>query len=282
MSMTSRSSSSIGVSASFESGGGLAASYKFFLNGSYVYGASLSNVTSTVKYYTFTGLSADTQYYFSCTYYSSTGATLLSVGDYYRTSEAPDTTAPTITSWTPSSIDIYSVTMYASASDNKGVSGFYFYLDGNLVGSTSSSGSTYYTFRNLSGNTTYSFGVKAYDINGNVTGLYVSYQTTLKPRPATFSWDSSKTYGATFNLTASEWNRLTSNINQVRSYKGYTSYSFSYAYSGNAFTADMYNQAVYAISSMSPPTSVPYTRSKGDTIQAYDINRLRDSINSVS
>lgn len=101
-------------------------------------------------------------------------------------------------------------------------------------------------------------------------------------RPSYFSWDTAKNSGAEFKLTASEWNRLTSNINSVRSYHGASTVSFTRAVSGNVFTADMFNQARSAIVSIAYISGGIPTASSGGTIYASMLNALRDGINSVS
>lgn len=101
-------------------------------------------------------------------------------------------------------------------------------------------------------------------------------------RPSKFYWTCTKTSGATFNLTAAEWNGLTANINAVREYCGYSPYSFTTAYRGYNFTAAMYNQAVNAIKGISGYGYYLSTVSKGDTVTAYRLNILRDELNAIS
>lgn len=100
-------------------------------------------------------------------------------------------------------------------------------------------------------------------------------------RPDYFSWTYTKRSGRAFNLTADEWNELTSNINEVRRYRGYSNYSFTTAYSGDNFTAKMYNQAVNAIKGISGYGTYIYTVSKGEEITADHLNDLRDELNAV-
>lgn len=130
----------------------------------------------------------------------------------------------------------------------------------------------------------YTFWCRGYSINSYVkTGLSspVRYKTATL-RPGNFAWTNSKTSGGNFNLTASEWNSLTSRINAFRTYKGLSSYGFTTAITNNNFQEFYYTQARTAINAMSPPTPVPPIRSTGDIIYASDLNRLRDSLNSIS
>ncbi|MNO37867.1 Chitinase A1 precursor [compost metagenome] len=361
----------IPVSASFTSGGGLAAYYRFFRNG--VGASSLesfsSPVSSATKYYTYTGLQGNTSYSLTVHFYNSSMNTLGSDSITIRTPSEPDRTPPSINSWYANSINKKSVEMYVSASDNSGVSGFYFYQNGSYVttmyGSSGrytfsglSPGTTYsfgvkafdiynntsstvnysattlsnsaptiiswyatqigansvtmyvassddeyvsgywfylngssvsptsdgngrYTFNNLLPNTVYSLGVKAYDGDGAQSSMSSYSVTTKKNRPANFEWDNGKYSGYAFNISASEWNRLCGRINEFRSYKGLSDSIFTTVSKGVDFKAAYYNELVNAIKGMSPPTSVPNNRVAGDFIYANDINRLKESLNSI-
>ena len=102
-----------------------------------------------------------------------------------------------------------------------------------------------------------------------------------KERPGYFYWDTAKTSGAKFNLTASEWNRLISNINSVRSYLGYSNASFSKAISGNEFTAAMFNQARSAIISISGFSGYIPQATSGGKVYANMLNALQGGINEL-
>lgn len=98
-------------------------------------------------------------------------------------------------------------------------------------------------------------------------------------RPDDFSWTYVKRSGGAFNLTAREWNRFTARINDFRAYCEYSDYDFSVAYSGDPFTATMFNEARSAIKSMvSVSVSEVY---KGDIITADMLNDLVDDLNSI-
>lgn len=115
------------------------------------------------------------------------------------------------------------------------------------------------------------------------TAKTVTLTTTARTAstPAYFSWnDGEKVKGEPFDLTASEWNALCSNINLVRVSQGYSNYSFTKAYKGNNFKATMYNQAVNAITGMGYGDYL-YTVSKGEAIWASELNNLVDAINEV-
>lgn len=82
-------------------------------------------------------------------------------------------------------------------------------------------------------------------------------------------------------VSAAEWNDFASRIDSFRKYKGLGSYGFTTASSGGDFYYWIFNQAVNGISAMSPPTPPPSTVSSGQTVTAYMLNGLRDSLNSI-
>lgn len=119
-----------------------------------------------------------------------------------------------------------------------------------------------------------------------ISGSHMTKPGAIPPdpkpeRPGYFYWDTAKTSGAKFNLTASEWNRLISNINSVRSYLGYSNASFSKAVAGNEFTATMFNQARSAIISISGFTGYIPQASSGGKIYANMLNALQGGINEL-
>lgn len=153
------------------------------------------------------------------------------------------------------------------------------YLDGHNDG--------YYTSPNFS-ISSLSCGT-SYTIEGEAqwggvwySSTSLSASTDACPRPPLFSWTYSKSSGNSFNLTSTEWNSLCSNINDVRAYKGFSNYSFTTAYDDKPFYASMFNEARSSITTMSPSISVPAKAYSGDKIYASDLNKLVDSINSVS
>lgn len=110
-------------------------------------------------------------------------------------------------------------------------------------------------------------------------------------RPAKFTWADGTIYknqGQTFDITASEWNILTQNINDMRVYWGNNQYTFTTrAVKGNPFYAYMYNDARTAIQTMkvdgvaySYGTYIPQVYS-GQTITADCINALVEELNII-
>lgn len=115
----------------------------------------------------------------------------------------------------------------------------------------------------------------------DLTKALSGWCTTVAARPAFFYWYTSKVSGNAFNLTATEWNALLYNINAVRAYYNYSSYYFTYASSGGTFTADMYNQAVYAIQGIYGYGAYLSTVSKGSVIYASYLNNLVSELNAI-
>ncbi|WP_168120729.1 hypothetical protein [Paenibacillus sp. HB172176] len=156
------------------------------------------------------------------------------------------------------------------------------YLDSKTI---TPSGNQYVQWLNMPANTTNQF--RAYSSYSSLNSPYSDNTITLQNnRPEEFSWTYEKSKDENFNLTATEWNNLTSKINEFRAYRLGTnsSYSFTQAQTGSPFYAVMFNQAVNAINGInnpSPTISPPSTKMRGDIITASDINQLKFSINSV-
>lgn len=143
------------------------------------------------------------------------------------------------------------------------------------------------TFNNLASGTMHSiYAVVYYDYNGSsydgsVTIPTVTVQTTAA-RPPYFYWTYPKQKGGTFNLTAIEWNALTSNINAVRAYYGQSYFWFTSAYKGNQVLADMFNECLYALNPMYLYTDLMgIAVSSGDAITADMLNYLVTLVNGL-
>lgn len=158
------------------------------------------------------------------------------------------------------------------------------------VGSSSpvyppSSGTGYSTswgwFSGLSPGTTYSATAYVRVPNGQTYFAASASFTTLVARPSNWEWWTSKNSGGGFNITAGEWDSFTSRVNAFRQYKFLSYYYFTSFSTGNDFPAYAFNQAVSAISSMSPYVSLPSTVYSGQDSYAWMFNGLRNSLNSI-
>jgi hypothetical protein len=104
-----------------------------------------------------------------------------------------------------------------------------------------------------------------------------------------FQWDTPKVKKQRFNLTAVEWNKFTSYINQVRVAKNLSQYTFVTAVKDNKVTAKMYNQTINAMSPMNPSYQLPdlivdpqpVNLIERDRVTAQILNDLVNAINSV-
>ena len=271
--VTNRTSSSITVQAQdlqFEDS--FYAYFRFRINGG-------SWIQTSSKSRTFSGLSSNTTYSFDCeTQIEQDRDTNIwfNVGSTSGTTLYPVPSSPTIIF-----IDKSETTIAVKTDDAEGVDEYKWYLDGVFQG-TAPVGSIA-QFQNLSSGTTYTIGCEACNQSG-CSGMTTRNITTDAPipRPNNWSWFTAKVQGNNFQLTANEWNSFTSRINSFRNYKGMSTVSFTSAVSNADFTASMFNIAATAIDGMNPSTSIPAFVSVGDDVTAFGLNRLRDSLNSIS
>lgn len=142
----------------------------------------------------------------------------------------------------------------------------------------SSSGAIDLTF--LDSNTTYNIRLISADYDN--TSEYSSYKSITTPkRPDYFSWDTQKVQGQSFKLTAAEWNSLTRNINMIRTYKNYDTYSFTTVLTGDTVTAAIYNEARKAIQGISGYGAYIPTVAARDEITAYCLNQIVSELNAI-
>lgn len=97
-----------------------------------------------------------------------------------------------------------------------------------------------------------------------------------------FSWDTPKTSGKTFNVTASEWNRLIDKITEVYTYLGWADYQDTYPITkvkkGGIFYAERFNEVREAIGNLY--STGLKTKYSGNIIYADDLNQLVTSLNA--
>ena len=84
-----------------------------------------------------------------------------------------------------------------------------------------------------------------------------------------------------YYLTAEEWNNFTTRINLFRAYKGLSAATFTTAVKGQQMMAAQANEAINAISAMSPSVAVPSAVTSNSPITAQFINGLANSLNSL-
>jgi len=136
--------------------------YEVFLDGTSI--ATTTNTTATV-----TGLSLNTDYAFNVRAFDAAGNNSV-LSNTANATTLGDTQAPTIPinliafNETSNTVDI----SWNASSDNIGVAGYEYFLDGSSIGTTTS---TSVTITGLSENTAYSFNVLAFDAVGNNSAL---------------------------------------------------------------------------------------------------------------
>lgn len=262
-----------------------AVGYHVYRGGTYL--GSTSNT-----YFTAIGLNEYTSYNFTVIPYASGG---IEGGSQTVSVRTLDETAPSLY-LTEVNGSASQITFSWTASDaHSGLNYFEVYISVEnsttlYFRNTLSSGVRSHTFNvdanglNFVVGSTYRIGVRATDNEGNQTGILADSITIVSTRPQNWAWSSTKNQGGNFNITASEWNSFFAKINEFRRYKIPQSgnYTFTSAQRDMDFYAHMYNQARSAISPMNPTTVLPPLRSVGNNITAADINRLRDSLNSVA
>lgn len=169
------------------------------------------------------------------------------------------------------------------------------YIDGEDYSTTSLSdgnaNSNWITFSGLKPD--YSYEIQA-DVYGWIPGLGQTrivwcsdaFTTEADPdqgnRPEYFEWTYSKKSGKEFKLTAKEWNALCDHINELLDYYDMWDEYFTPAVSGEAFTADMFNEILDAIYPISPRTSSylqSYKVEPGDIVYAWLLNDLVSLVN---
>lgn len=229
------------------------------------------------------------------TNYDFTVIPMNSVGSGYsqtRSVRTLDQTNPTIS--ITNTDEANTITLYWTAHDShSGLNQFQVYISqengtSSYYKSTVSATNTWkYEFTSdglgnpLEIGSTYRVGVRAYDKSGNYSGIVYVDRKVITNRPNNWVWYTTKSSGYAFNLTASEWQTFIDRIDGFRQYKGMYNYGFTNPTKGQPFYNYQFNQARIAINDMSPSTSIPSAVKKDDTITAYGLNRLRDSLNSI-
>jgi bacillolysin len=140
-------------------------------------GGSLQGTTTGTSY-SVSGLTANTAYTFTVDAEDAAGNTSSASSVTITTSAAVDNTAPTM----PSSLSASNTTQtstdlsWGASTDNVGVDHYNVYVNGGLIGTTTSASAS---VTSLSANTTYTMSVEAEDAVGNTSGSVSINVTTL-------------------------------------------------------------------------------------------------------
>lgn len=143
---------------------------------------------------------------------------------------------------------------------------------------TATSSSMTKTFNGLKAGTDYACNVKL----GNKDWIGTQYFTTnkaSKPRPDNWNWYSSISSGGSIGLSALEWNDFTARINDFRTYKSLSKYSFTKVSRGMDISASIMNEAVAAIRAMN--SNVPNNVYAGNNISASFFISLKNALNNI-
>lgn len=116
--------------------------------------------------------------------------------------------------------------------------------------------------------------------NGGIYGYYVVFGGDYGTDA--FQWDTPKVKGKPFNVTASEWTRLQNYINECLGYASKSLYSFKAVKPNDTFTWGHYNDVRISITNLGSAISIPFVLS-GYPIKADEnINKIVESLNSVT
>lgn len=116
-------------------------------------------------------------------------------------------------------------------------------------------------------------------LDGYLQSVTVSTSFTTSQKP-TFYWSTTVTSQGAFNITADDWNKMCNTINTWRSIKNLSPYSFTTASRGNKLTADMFNQARIALSSMT--SNIPNPAYTGQICYASEFKKFETAINGLT
>jgi chitodextrinase len=197
--------------------------------------------------YSVTGLSCGTKYTLGVEAYDAAGNTSARTSTSATTTSCTDTTPPTApTMLAAAAATQTSVTLsWIASTDNIGVTGYGVYLNGTLIGSTST---TTYAFGSLSCGTSYTLAVDAVDAAGNrsaKTSLTTATSPCTDTTPPTPPGNL-KPSGSTATSISVSWSASTDNVG-VAGYNVYvngtkvgtttaTAYTFSGLVCGTTYT----------------------------------------------
>lgn len=145
-----------------------------------------------------------------------------------------------------------------------------------------------YTATGLSPSTTYTARVM-YGVNTSMEEVLDAQTITTEAgqRPSNWAWTTAiataytvPKYGELLApVTAAEWNDFCARINQFRSYKDVTAYSFTAVSSGTGITSEILKQAIAAISAISGHGTLPTVY---DVLKASFWQQLASALNSIT
>lgn len=194
----------------------------------------------------------------------------------------PPTAAGTLTIY---KVDVNSVTVRISAiSKATGYEIVWRHSTATQIEGTMDVGSTgLHTIEGLEPETAYVINYRGYNNDG--VGPFMNTGktfTTLSLRPDDWSWWTRVQSDGNIDISADEWNAFCDRINEFRDYCGLTAYYFTTVRRGDYISANVVNEAVWAIRNMSPPISPPSQVTPGVSyVTAAFFNGLKNALNSI-
>jgi hypothetical protein len=122
------------------------------------------------------------------------------------------------------------------------------------------------------------------------------YPISISDRPSNFAWSFtissggdiySRSGNTLYLMPYTDWNNFTAKINAFRTYLGYSTVTFTQAYTNTDVTKELFNEARNALSTISGyftgGKTIPTARATGDNVLvASYYNDMRDAMNSVA
>lgn len=223
-------------------------------------------------------LTSGTQYRFHVTVVNPAGVTTYTSSYMYATPIAYDHVLTLTVTSTYNRIYVTATTNQTKSYDIS-VS---FFLDGareltDVIAAGETSCTRYY-YTDITPATSYTVS-----LHDNTLGRDIA---SIKKRTKNnFSWTGgAKVKGATFDLTASDWNEFTTQLKAKERWFTSNQRTFTTAVTGNDFTATMFNQAVASINNMVADGATDCVTtmtavSKGDPVTAAAMNQLVACLN---
>lgn len=127
----------------------------------------------------------------------------------------------------------------------------------------------------------YNYGV-VYGFAQAANGLYYKVGKYEPSRPPNWSWSTPLVAGELFNLTAADWNAYMERVDDFWEYRGNSKMGYETVFPGDEFKYTHFNSPLVRLFFMNPAIQPPDSKYAGAPINASDLNRLRDSLNSIS
>ena len=248
---------------------------------------TIPNGISTSSIFTLTGLSPDTSYDIQCVISNISGHSDVTLYEYDVRTDKREGYPPDRPGWIymgDVGYDFFEVYWQ----DTDGADYYEVYVDGRYYDTTT----LRYVVIDANPGTSYEVCVRACNEWGMSSSRCDTFRTPSLPGKWNWSYDIysggefydySSDGRTVYLMPASEWNDFTSKINEVREYKGLSSYSFTTATRNTSESGirTCINQAINAINDMLSSGSRMSTISSGSEVRASIFIDMRDKLNSI-